>query len=962
MELIAEVGKPKRVAAQILVEEVQPSGIGDLFVQNKFEITEEEINTRSYVSAGGGDPVWDSLTGQMIEASPAFMAQELLTGPPEEPYNGKFIIGQHHEEWDQLVTQYDRICILAARDHGKCQRGDALILTPSGKRVRIDEWEGGMLWAYDIKTHELVETYAPASRPNGVKPGLRVRTKSGREVVVTENHPLRLLDSWRRADELEVGQRIAVSYKSPTKANKTMGDAWLVGLLIGDGGLTGSNVILTTADSNVLQAVRSLGIETRRADKHSHRLLKMQPRMRELNLMGHTGHTKRVPAQLFECGLPSIADFISGYLDADATVNKHGGGAVEFYSVSELLLRDVQHLLTRLGILAVLSPKLGKYKGEDHHSWRLTIRGKDLITLYNVINPRGTRKEQLKAIVATQREKELCSGPAIDRYPREVWGMFKNTGNWFKRNGLPRPAKGYEPTRVKLQTMAAGEDNVDLLALVNSDILWDEVVDIECLGDDETWSIHVPGYENYLADDIVNHNTFFFDFAVPIWKAINMPGGIGFIFSATQPQAKRILGDIRHEIETNPRLQWLVPARRDQWSSTVLRMSNGHTIYARGFGTKVRGAHPNWIIVDDGLNDESAYSELVRKKQIDYFYTAITNMIVPGGQIIVVGTPFSTEDLYFSLKKNSEYKFAKSPAIRKGSDGADLPLWSSRYPLDALYKRRREIGSVKFTREFLCDPISDEMSLFPSHLFMGNPTEQPLVKLGAPKEFWDEVGVEIYMGIDIAMSTSAQADYFVIWTMGRDKFGNRWIIDIERDRGIGFQEQLSMINTTARKYDPALILIEANQMQRVWGDELIRTTDLPIKKFVTTAQNKNALDTGLPSLRILLENQKFRIPRGDARSVKMTNIWVDEMRNFTWDKGKIVSVGGHDDTGMALWICDQAIRMGSFNFSFEGDPDDDDADALMAEMTGEDIDDDDGGDDDNSGKDAAFDRMMDDMF
>ena len=145
--------------------------------------------------------------------------------------------------------------------------------------------------------------------------------------------------------------------------------------------------------------------------------------------------------------------------------------------------------------------------------------------------------------------------------------------------------------------------------------------------------------------------TFFFDFALPLWKAVTMPGGIGFLFSATKDQAKEILADIKTELETNPRLQHLVPARKNKWRSDAIRLTNGHTIYARGYGTKVRGRHPHYIICDDILNDETAYSEIIRQKEIDYFFTAVTNMIRPGGQIVVIGTPFHKQDLYAKLSK-----------------------------------------------------------------------------------------------------------------------------------------------------------------------------------------------------------------------------------------------------------------------------------------------------------------------
>lgn len=411
--------------------------------------------------------------------------------------------------------------------------------------------------------------------------------------------------------------------------------------------------------------------------------------------------------------------------------------------------------------------------------------------------------------------------------------------------------------------------------------------------------------------------TFFFDFAVPIWRAVTRPGVSGFIFSATQDQAIRILGDIKAEVESNPKLQYLYPSRAAgrRWSSTVAEFSNGHTIYARGFGTRVRGAHPFYAIVDDGLNDDDMYSPMVRRKNIDYFFSAISNMIVPGGQLIVVGTPFHQADLYGDLSQNEMYKHAKYQAMSKSGK----PLWPDRYDKKRLADKRKEIGSVRFTREFQCEPIADDMSLFPEYLFKGQHIEQMTMTLGMPLEVWEAAGVKsMFMGVDFAMSSSVEADYTVIWVMGMDGNGNRWVVDIVRGRGLPYQAQLSKINEVARKYDVGLIFLESNQAQRVFGDELIRTTDLPIHLHHTGVE-KHALDKGVPSLRILLENGKFRIPRGDKRSIEMTNIWIEEMRSFTWAEGKLQSVGTHDDTVMACWICDQACKRGGFSFDFGDD-------------------------------------------
>lgn len=441
----------------------------------------------------------------------------------------------------------------------------------------------------------------------------------------------------------------------------------------------------------------------------------------------------------------------------------------------------------------------------------------------------------------------------------------------------------------------------------------------------EEWSELIAAHDRLCILAARDHGkTFMFNMAYPIWMAQKHPNRKGYIFSGSQPQAEEILADIALEIETNPLLKHLRPQGK-LGSASRIRLANGHTIYARGYGTKVRGAHPIWVVCDDVLNDDSMYSDLVRRKSIEYFYSAITNMVIPGGQIIVVGTPFHQQDLYGDLSRNKQYKFCRYPAvqdIQEGKRSVRRALWPERYNIDKLNAKQREIGQTRFSREFLCQPVSDDASLFPLDYFRGEPVEQFHVRLGSPAAWWDQMGVtQRFMGVDFAISTSVGADYTVLWIMGMDKVGNRWLIDIIRDKGLPFEVQKSMIRNAALKYQPQLIFLESNQMQRIFGDELMRTTDLPIKP-VHTGENKHHLEKGMPSLRVLLENRKLRIPRGDDYSREMTDTWIDEMRNHTFQNGKVVSVGEHDDCAMAFYICEQALRNGTFGFSFgeeEGD-------------------------------------------
>jgi len=451
----------------------------------------------------------------------------------------------------------------------------------------------------------------------------------------------------------------------------------------------------------------------------------------------------------------------------------------------------------------------------------------------------------------------------------------------------------------------------------------------------EEWDRLVCKYDRILILAARDHGkSHAFSLAYPIWMGGYVkPGSLGYIFSSTQDTADALLAIVKNELLTNPKLAHLVPSTGDRlWSKKEIKLRNGTIIRARGMGVKVRGGHPDWIVVDDCLTDEDIYSETIRKRNIDYFLSAITNMIKPGGQIIVVGTPMHFGDLYGHIEQTGAYVVRKYPAISK----TGLILFPERYDKSRLEKRKLELASpARFAREFLCQPLTDESSLFPSHLFEGGDVRLPYT-LGLPAAYWEEKGWPRYTGIDFGMSASAGADYTVIFTVAVDDQGNRWLVNIRRGKGWGFQRQIDEIKEEYAQSLPDSIHAESNQAQRIFTEEVVRETDLPIRKFHTSGvqprqpwrkgmtsltMGKHSIDRGVPSLRMTLENRKWRIPRGDAESIEKTDVWIGEMMAMGWINGQVGSVGDHDDTVMACWMCDTAVRMGGFSFSFGDDTD-----------------------------------------
>jgi len=454
------------------------------------------------------------------------------------------------------------------------------------------------------------------------------------------------------------------------------------------------------------------------------------------------------------------------------------------------------------------------------------------------------------------------------------------------------------------------------------------ILDMEISDHHKSWASLVSRHKKLAIEAPRDHGkSFMFSFAYAIWRAYfnwippslmtgfkSIPRiSVGYIFSNTQDQAIKLLSMVKHEIESNERLRHLYPSDKDVWSKTEIKLSNNAAIRARGWGQSVRGAHPVWIVCDDVLNDETIYSELTRSKQIDYFFSAVTPMLVPGGQLVVVGTPFHQEDLYQKLSENTTYHFSRSPAINE--NGA--ALWPTRYSKEMLMSRKSEVGSTRFAREYLCLPISDDSSLFPERILtqcFDHEFQMPNILTSQ-----DRRDLRVFTGVDLAMSSTVGADYTVITTLGVDKFQNRWILDIRRKRGLSLMEQLREIEDVNKNYRPLKVLIEDNSFQRIFRDELIRNTDIPVQGFTTTAHNKNALDRGVPSLQILFENRKFVIGRKTEADRLITDKLISELKCFTWHDGKLQGLGAHDDMVMSLWMANECANSHSFSFSFVGE-------------------------------------------
>ena len=291
----------------------------------------------------------------------------------------------------------------------------------------------------------------------------------------------------------------------------------------------------------------------------------------------------------------------------------------------------------------------------------------------------------------------------------------------------------------------------------------------------------------------------------------------GFLFSFSLQQAVDLIEILKGTIEGNDTLrERLMPSNTKEgaWASTNIVCKNGARLTGKGFGSSVRGAHPYWIIVDDGLKDNVIYSQLQRQKSIDYFHSVIMNMLVPGGQIIVVGTPFHANDLYGDLKTKKGWFVIEYPAIFP--DGRIL--WPQRWSFRDLLDKKNTQGNIIFSRENLCRPIVSDSSIFPLSILKRGLVRMENYTLVSSRDDFPIRFAKVVTGCDFSISANVGADYFCFSTFGIDEDNGMWLLNMKLGKGKTYDEQLQILKGINVRFRPDVMVFESNVFQQIFTE------------------------------------------------------------------------------------------------------------------------------------------------
>src|SRR6185437_8381278 len=431
-----------------------------------------------------------------------------------------------------------------------CLAGDTLVtLADTGARVPIRDLAGKSgfpVWALDEVSMKLKPAEVSHAFATGRKPVFRLTTRLGRTIRATGNHKFRTFQEWRRLDELRPGERIALPRIIPcgTEDSLSTSQVALLGHLLGDGCTLPRHALqYTTREIDLAHTVAGLArevfgqriqprIERERqwfqvylaATEHlTHR--KRNPIAEWLDGLGAFGFRaweKRVPERMFRQRAETIAVFLRHLWATDGCIRPSQGTtrypALYYASRSERLACDVQTLLLRLGINAVLRCRPQGTKGRPQYHVMVMGQG-DILTFNDLIGAIGVYKstslELCRASVATR-----IPNTNRDIIPREFWREYvvpamrrqRMTMRQFQRSiGMAFMGTGLYKQNVSRRRLerigAVLNDETMLQTLATSDIYWDQILHIEADGEDEVYDLTVPGPSNIVCGSFISHNS-----------------------------------------------------------------------------------------------------------------------------------------------------------------------------------------------------------------------------------------------------------------------------------------------------------------------------------------------------------------------------------------------------------------------------------------------------------------------
>lgn len=439
-----------------------------------------------------------------------------------------------------------------------------------GETEIVDAESGEVVTIEDLFTKKKSISYTPSlntdslklqNQPiidvmdNGVKKVYELTTAAGRKIQATGNHPFFTFGGWKNLEDLTEGGLIATPRKLEVEGNHEWPEHEVIvlGHLLAEGNLCHpASVYYYTQDDDQLadyvQAAEQFdNVQCTVAVHKSTYSVYAKRKMRndaseivdwakELGIWGKNALKKTIPSSAFTLKNSQLGLLISRMWEGDGHINEKGRSL--FYATSsEKLAYQLQHLLLRFGIVGRIRKVNFPYK-EGRIGYQVFVTGtNDIKTFLEEIGVNFISKAKIRSLQnIILRSNDARSSKDI--IPKEIralvrqakenkevsWKKIARVSGVHPRNFYPKDA--YEGKvgfrREIIGSLANYFGEGELSKFANSDIYWDKIVSIQYIGKKQTYDLEIADTHNFVANDIIVHNSHAAAYSVLAFKTAYM--------------------------------------------------------------------------------------------------------------------------------------------------------------------------------------------------------------------------------------------------------------------------------------------------------------------------------------------------------------------------------------------------------------------------------------------------------
>lgn len=435
------------------------------------------------------------------------------------------------QQFPRLATNPDiRKCLVASTgrlylmmDYSQCIDGDSYIFCNTGikklKEIIPGKDKICMIDPQHKNKHRVLDINVLANK--GKAECLRITTNTGRQLILTEEHPVKTKQGFTLAKDLKLNDTLYIENLSGTKSVGRLSinpnEAYIAGLFYGDGYYpkeksgkrkpTDRSIFFSTGlDREELQPLLDNYFDcefygpkgtSRGIRGHSDKV----PRFYE-KYPKKDSHEMEIPKRVLKSDFESKMNFIGGQIDSDGSI---GNGRFRYTSACESYIRQLQLLFQSVGFHGIIRSTTTILNEKEYTEYHLIVNY-GLSRLKPYLRLKRKKQEIIdwelnKYYAAPANKTSHCS---TQRIPLEIYQDLPRTPEFYKtyRNSL-RKGRLIHST---LETHIDELSELDPGWLDVYHFMYEQITNIEKVGKREVYDMEVESLHEFNPNGVRVHN------------------------------------------------------------------------------------------------------------------------------------------------------------------------------------------------------------------------------------------------------------------------------------------------------------------------------------------------------------------------------------------------------------------------------------------------------------------------